>query len=43
MCFYAVAVITQLSIMFEEKKVWDVDYVEAETFDDPLIDLDVDM
>jgi DDE superfamily endonuclease len=41
MCFYAVAVITQLAIMFEEKKVWHVDYVEGETFNDPLIDLDV--
>ena len=43
MCFWAVAVITQLSIMFEEKKVWGVDYIEAETFDDPLINLDVDI
>lgn len=39
-CFWAVAVIVQLSIALDEKQIWQVDYIEGETYDHPLIDLD---
>jgi hypothetical protein len=38
-CFWAVAVITQLSIRFEEKLIWQVNYQGGETYNDPVIDL----